>query len=1833
MTDLIREFERRGIHATFTEVADILWLAEQWGLQPETPPDTSSPESPDLKDDDRKEDEDDRKDPGGEQEGSTPEPTEPGARTERSKKNLVARPNTQGAEVVRIGGARALRDPRAVARALRPLKLRVPSRRFQAFDEEATVRRIAEEGIWLPVFTPVRGRMLELALVVDTGPTMEPWSSLTRELRGLLAILGCFDAIRVYRLDATQKEIVLRDAGGRTEHRFSELIDATGRTAVVVVSDCVGEGWYGERIGEFLDRVGRAGPAAILQVLPARSWRQTALGSAKSLRVSTRARAVPNAALDVRNRSLRGPSQNSIPIPVVDLFPPNLRAWSRVVAGQPGEAAAVAFPRQSRVPPAPGDPEAAARAFIKRDAQSAELAVHLARIGTINVPVMTVLLAAFRPDADPLAISELLSSGLLIRSQDLTGDGTPWYDFNPGIRGVLESVQSTVDASRAAIVVGQYLERRHPDLFTFTAEALAAGATPLTSRFAQVSGLGGNVALSKTTQLESNPKATEPLILKPDPAPVERIVFVSGSRDVVSEKTTAYQAIDSIEGFRAVGLGHRTDETSHQNLQRTARESDIFIAILGGRYGGGGVESEYEAALAAGRPRVAFLKRFSESELSQAGQRFRRRLQREADCYHYDQAEDLHELIPAAFEMLNRFRSVTLQNCTAHAISWAPDGTELIVAAGRYLARVRPGGEIRYVELNDGEAVAVGCGVDRIVIGQADGGPVFLDRVTERWQVAAKPLHGEIEDIALGSGRLAVCGRDGGLAVYQENSDTLLMSVPAKGAICVATQPKGDRIAVGYQDGHLVQTSSTPYPPLLPFTSHPINDVVWNATGDQLAVASSDRTVRVLRQDPEEILATLQHTGEVVAVSFSSDGRVLASMQIEGTVSLWSTRNWDLLTQISGERANYFGGLEFHPENNLLAISNEESRDVRLLPIDVDRLLANASLEIDEPGHHRPKVFISGSYDIGEERGLARAELTKLAYQPQDFEDIGGDRQALLQVAAESEIFLLILGNSFGEGRVVEEYEAARSAGRRCVVFQRKSKAIRIPNNIEMLRRRLAKEAEVFEFEHPDEIPSLVRLMVDEKVYDVFLSYRAPNRPWARLLATHLTQHRLRYWVDEMADMGEDFGEAVTQALTKSRAMIFLLSEDSDTSTWLHLELDAAAKRGIPIFPFRVDNSEPFPLLKRLAPPENWIDTFEGLDTSSPPEERFEQFAQALANRLGVGTGELRPPRTAREALFELVERNGLSQISPEDLEQIRLEDLTEIDCVDFLRAVLDPVQTSFEGLLDFASTIAGVDYAQLFFIRNEQLQLAAGKFTPTSRRYNVASWEGAIGRACRAGQTVYIPDVQSEPTYISARPSTLSELVIPLPTDHGRPLGVLNFESRYPHAFDQRQISCLERLAAAISEWEQRRNSDSQEEKDAGEFQTVLEHSSGWSGVWWNPYGEVYGFYIYLSPTKTGQISWTLWQSDSPELQRYVGRTGTEFIEWTYDLIERRLEATGISVDSPELIATDQYLLHFKEGFEEINGTAKSYRDDWRNRMIGFQQAGNVTKSNLEPTAKVLWIGESPEEDEALMRELARSQICFRVLPDNSRLRSEDLEVDAIVLGGEKAAHTVTTLQTIRLDQRIFLYERSFVAGQFFTRTDSIYGASKHPGQLAKWLEQSASRNLRPESELPPNIARVRTTNSEGLERSCTGLLLTSEMVVTWPGLNSGTMQLVDVWPFSYVQPSYDLDGGTSNIKVVRLSRNRTSSGHLLGTRNSNNLRLFVWKEGDPYPISVPVTLTPSTPAYALGWPEETTIANGGILFDEQDRVFGIVYADPREANRLRVVPFAEFAKAADLA
>ncbi|MEB3233616.1 MAG: formylglycine-generating enzyme family protein [Leptolyngbyaceae bacterium] len=419
---------------------------------------------------------------------------------------------------IKVQEAPALREARDIGRALRPLRRKVPSPSRQMIDEAATVDQIARQDIWVPVLQPALERWLDLELVIEASPFSFIWQSTLKDFRHILERQGAFRTVRSWTLkqgnDGPRIWPRHQDWQSGSGRSLDELISASGRSVIMVVSDCRSPLWSGE-VWEstdtasppmdwygWLHRLSHKMPTAVVQLLPEWLWPESALDLGYGLSVHARSRGVPNSRLVMDDVPLweRVEAPHALLLPVMPLLASALKQWAQVIAGRSDYQASARLFDRAWV----GDPHRPRRSGSRFgvEASAAErveyffataspLAQRLAMmmaVVPVDLSVVHLIQETLLPESNYVHVAEVYSSGLLasMASSDRpvrklgwsTAAGTPpqfsddsdgdrdggedgrHYAFVPGVREILNQLTSVEDAKAVLHELSQAIAAR-----------------------------------------------------------------------------------------------------------------------------------------------------------------------------------------------------------------------------------------------------------------------------------------------------------------------------------------------------------------------------------------------------------------------------------------------------------------------------------------------------------------------------------------------------------------------------------------------------------------------------------------------------------------------------------------------------------------------------------------------------------------------------------------------------------------------------------------------------------------------------------------------------------------------------------------------------------------------------------------------------------------------------------------------------------------------------------------------------------------------------------------------------------------------------------------------------------------------------------------------------------------------------------------------------------------------------------------------------------------------------------------------------------------------------
>ncbi|MFI2186237.1 SAV_2336 N-terminal domain-related protein [Streptomyces sioyaensis] len=416
-------------------------------------------------------------DPGNLTEPADPhEPAEPPVPAGAPRRALYAMgsqggaPGAARARPARVPGQRALPDAQQLGRALRPLRRSRDHPHRTVTDIEATVRLAAETGFLDVVARPEQERRWSAVLLVDSSPSLQVWGSLAAELRALLARSTAFRSVQVHPVDP-------RDPGGPLPRQ-----QAAGAAVTFLLTDGTNPGWRGPRAVRALAAWSRGGPVAVLNPLPRRLWRGTALDARPRL-LAAPGEFDPVGRLTVCDALSGEPDPEAdglLALPVLHPTASALQQWAGLLTrpGVPHLIETVLLD-EAPSPAVPQRPHGTAEELLAhfRGAFSPEayrLAVRLSAVRPLTTPLMQLVRAATMREAGPTHVAEILLGGLLERT-DAARDTAqtldralgappagqllqPVYDFRPGVRELLFSGLGTEQAVETVEAVGRSLE-------------------------------------------------------------------------------------------------------------------------------------------------------------------------------------------------------------------------------------------------------------------------------------------------------------------------------------------------------------------------------------------------------------------------------------------------------------------------------------------------------------------------------------------------------------------------------------------------------------------------------------------------------------------------------------------------------------------------------------------------------------------------------------------------------------------------------------------------------------------------------------------------------------------------------------------------------------------------------------------------------------------------------------------------------------------------------------------------------------------------------------------------------------------------------------------------------------------------------------------------------------------------------------------------------------------------------------------------------------------------------------------------------------------------------
>ncbi|HEX2827663.1 MAG TPA: toll/interleukin-1 receptor domain-containing protein [Burkholderiales bacterium] len=139
---------------------------------------------------------------------------------------------------------------------------------------------------------------------------------------------------------------------------------------------------------------------------------------------------------------------------------------------------------------------------------------------------------------------------------------------------------------------------------------------------------------------------------------------------------------------------------------------------------------------------------------------------------------------------------------------------------------------------------------------------------------------------------------------------------------------------------------------------------------------------------------------------------------------------------------------------------------------------------------------------------------------------------------------------------------------------------------------------------------------------DIFVSYASPDREVAFRIVSFLEEQGITCWVAPRdVPPGVEYGQAIIDGIGESRALVLILSDQSNDSQFVKKEVERAVSKTKPVLPVRIREVTPSGSLEFFISSAQWVDAFK-----SPMEQHLLPLVAAIK---AIGNVDAAPVRSS----------------------------------------------------------------------------------------------------------------------------------------------------------------------------------------------------------------------------------------------------------------------------------------------------------------------------------------------------------------------------------------------------------------------------------------------------------------------------------------------------------------------------------------------------------------------------------------------------------------------------
>jgi WD40 repeat protein/serine/threonine protein kinase len=266
-------------------------------------------------------------------------------------------------------------------------------------------------------------------------------------------------------------------------------------------------------------------------------------------------------------------------------------------------------------------------------------------------------------------------------------------------------------------------------------------------------------------------------------------------------------------------------------------------------------------------------------------------------------------------------------------LAFSPDQRYLATGALDGTARLWDVGARKLVHTLPGQdvtSVAFHGGGKWLTTVATDGTLVQWDPATGKRRRTLRGHLGPIWNAGMSVGfsaagdRLTTLGKDGTVRVWETDSGREVVSMSAGAAVPITAflSPDGRRVAVaGFARVRLLEVKSKKQVAALSVRFEGASHLAFSADGRRLAVGFWDGRVRVWEIGSGKLLHTFRHSDRVACVAFHPNGKQLTSGSCDNTAKVWNLETGEEVETLRGH-IGYVMALAYSSDGKLLATAS-----------------------------------------------------------------------------------------------------------------------------------------------------------------------------------------------------------------------------------------------------------------------------------------------------------------------------------------------------------------------------------------------------------------------------------------------------------------------------------------------------------------------------------------------------------------------------------------------------------------------------------------------------------------------------------------------------------------------------------------------------------------------------------------------------------------------------------------------------------------------------------------------------------------------------------------------